>query len=404
MLCRDAAVAFMRNTPPLSTHPLSGLRVLDLTRVLAGPFCTMILGDRGAEVLKIEEPELGDDTRGWAPFVDGWASYFLGVNRNKKSVALDLKSAEGADALRRLIDDADVLVENFRPGALARLGFGYQTVQRQNPRLIYCSISGYGQTGPRRGLSGYDPVIQAECGMMDLTGSADGPPTRIGVAMTDFLAGLYAATGILLAVIDRQRTGEGQHIDIALFDALVSTLPMATGVLQATGQAPSRCGNDHPSIAPYEMLRARGADIMIAAANPSLWRRLCEAIEAPALTRDPRFETNTLRLQHRPAMKAALEAAFERYSVDDLIARLQAAGVPCGLVRNVADALDDPQVAARDLLMEFAGIGGGFKVPGSALKFSRIPPPPQAPPPRLGEHTHDVLDALGLSTRGAGRA
>ena len=356
----------------------------------------MILGDRGAEVLKIEEPELGDDTRGWAPFVDGWASYFVGVNRNKKSVALDLKSDEGAEALRRLIGGADVLVENFRPGSLARLGFGYEQAHALNPRLIYCSISGYGQTGPRSGLSGYDPVIQAECGLMDLTGAADGPPMRTGVAMTDYLAGLYAATAILLAVIDRQRTGEGQHIDIALFDALLSTLPMATGVLQATGRVPRRCGNDHPAIAPYEMLRARDADIMIAAANPSLWQRLCRAIDRPALIDDPRFATNAARVENRAAMKDALESAFQAFTVDELIARLQGVGVPCGLVRTVEEALEDPQVAARDLLIEFEEVGGGFKAPGSAIRFSRIPPAPAGRPPRLGEHTQDVLDAIGL--------
>lgn len=356
----------------------------------------MLLGDRGAEIIKIEEPEFGDDTRGWAPFVDGWASYFLGVNRNKKSVALDLKTAEGADAMRRLIESADVLVENFRPRSLARLGFGYEDARRLNPRLIYCSISGYGQTGPRSGLSGYDPVIQAECGMMDMTGAADGPPMRIGVAMTDFLAGLYATTGILLALVDRDRTNEGQHVDVALFDALLSTLPMATGVLQATARVPSRCGNDHPSIAPYEMLRARGADIMIAAANPSLWQRLCTSLDASHLAADPRFTTNTDRLHNRAAMKHELESALQRFTIDELIQRLQAAAVPCGLVRTVAEALTDPQVDARQLMIEFPDVAGGFKVPGSALKFSRIPPGPAHTPPRLGEHTREVLEGLGL--------
>lgn len=356
----------------------------------------MLLADRGAEILKIEEPELGDDTRGWAPFVDGWASNFLGVNRNKKSVALDLKTPNGAEALRRLIATSDVLVENFRPGSLAKLGFGYDDARRLNPRLIYCSISGYGQTGPRAGLSGYDPVIQAEVGMMDMTGAADGPPMRIGVAMTDFLAGLYAMSGILLAIMDRHATDQGQYVDISLFDALLSTLPMATGVLQATGSAPRRCGNDHPSIAPYEMLRARDAEIMVAAANPSLWQRLCKAVDAAHLVADPRFRTNTDRLQHRADMKRELEAAFQQFTVDELIARLQAAAVPCGLVRDVAHALEDPQIAARDLMMSFADVAGGFKVPGSALTFSNIPRAPSRTPPRLGEHTREVLRSIGL--------
>jgi formyl-CoA transferase len=232
--------------------------------------------------------------------------------------------------------------------------------------------------------------------MMDLTGALNGPPMRIGVAMTDYLAGLYAATGILLSIVDRARTGEGQQIDISLFDALLSTLPMATGVLQATGHTPTRCGNDHPSIAPYEMLRARDADIMIAVGNPSLWQRLCAAIDAAHLADDPRFKTNTDRLHHRQEMRRELEAAFARYPVAELVGRLQTAGVPCGLVRNVAEALADPQVAARQLLIEFEDVAGGFKAPGSALKFSRIPPAATARPPRLGEHTREVLDGLGL--------
>jgi formyl-CoA transferase len=356
----------------------------------------MLLADRGAEVIKIEEPELGDGSRGWAPFVDGWASYFLGVNRNKKSVALDLKTDGGAAVLRRLIETADVLVENFRPGSLTRLGFGYEAASRMNPRLVYCSISGYGQTGPRRGLSGYDPVIQAEAGLMEITGAPDGPPMRTGVAMTDFLAGLYAVNGILLALKDREHTHSGQHVDVGLFDVLLSTLPMVTGVLQATGTVPRRCGNDHPSIAPYEMLRARDGDIMIAAANPSLWQRLCEAIDAPQLAADPRFHTNTERLKHRAEMKRELEGAFSRFGRDELVTRLRAAGVPCGMVRSVAEALDDPQVAARELMVPLEGVANGFRVPGSAVKFSRIPPAPVRTPPQLGEHTCEVLASLGI--------
>jgi crotonobetainyl-CoA:carnitine CoA-transferase CaiB-like acyl-CoA transferase len=379
-----------------SQPPLQGLKVVDLTRVLAGPFCTMLLADRGADVIKVEEPGLGDEMRGWAPAIDGWSVYFLGVNRNKRSVTLDLKTAPGAEALWRLLSGADVLVENLRPGSLAGLGFSAEAIRERNPRLIHCSISGYGLTGPRSGEAGYDPVIQAESGMMDITGSPDGPPTRMGVAMTDYLAGLYAVQGILLALMDRERTGLGQQIDISLFDTLLSTMPLQVGTLQATGTVPRRHGNDHPAIAPYEILRARDADIMVAAANPRLWRRLCEAVGAPELLEDPRYATNDGRLEHRASLKQALEAAFQRLPTGELLSRLRAAAVPCGPVRTIAEAIADPQVAARGSLVTFPDVAGGFSVPANAVRFTRIPPPETRRPPALGEHTQHVLDALGL--------
>src|SRR5436190_9301184 len=246
--------------------PLDGLKVIDLTRVLAGPFCAMLLGDMGADVLKIEEPTQGDDARTWAPFVGPWSAYFLGVNRSKRSVALDLKSADGAENLAALIEQADVFIENFKPGSLDRLGFGYEAVHARNPRLIYCSITGYGKTGPRRHLTGYDPIVQAESGFMDINGTPEGPPVRTGIATTDYLAGLYAFGGILLALRHRDRTGRGQHVDIALYDAMLSTLSMPAGILQTTGDEPRRLGNDHSSIAPYEVLNCQDGMLMIAAA------------------------------------------------------------------------------------------------------------------------------------------
>ena len=331
--------------------PLTGLRVIDLTRVVAGPFCTMMLGDMGAEVLKIEEPKHGDDSRGWAPFIDGWSSFYLALNRSKKSVALDLKSADGAAVLRRLIESADVLIENFRPGSLRELGFGYEDVSKINPRLIYCSIAGFGQTGPDAHLPGYDAVIQGEAGIMDMTGFPDGDPTRVGVAITDYLAGLYASQGILLAVIDRQRSGLGQHIDIALFDAMLSVMRLPLSMLLATGADPTRVGNEHLSIAPYEPLRARDGILIVAVANPGLWTRFCTAIGHPELHDDGRFKTNTDRVAHRVVLKRELEEIFQNFSVDELTERLQAANVPCGRVRSVREAMDHPQVAARHLLL-----------------------------------------------------
>src|SRR5712691_6777605 len=303
--------------------PLHGLRVIDLTRVVAGPFCTMMLGDMGAEVLKIEEPQHGDDSRAWAPFIQNYGSFYLALNRSKKSVALDLKTPEGADALTRLIEDADVLIENFRPGSLAELGFDYASASPINPRLIYCSISGYGQTGPHAHLPGYDAVIQGEAGIMDMTGFPDGEPTRVGVAITDYLAGLYAMQGILLALMDRERSGQGQHIDIALFDAMLSVMRLPHSVLVATGQDPTRAGNDHLTIAPYEPLRAKDGLLIVAVANPRLWDRFCDAIERRDLREDARFRTNSDRIANRAALKRELEAVFRSWSVDELTNRLE---------------------------------------------------------------------------------
>ena len=378
--------------------PLDGLRVVDLTRVLAGPFCSMLLGDMGADVIKVEEPGAGDDARGWGPFVGSWSSYFLGVNRSKRSLALDLKSPHGADALRRLLARSDVFIENVKPGSLEKLGFAWASVHAINPRLVHCTISGYGQTGPLRYRTGYDPIIQAESGFMDITGTADGPPVRAGVAVTDYLAGLYAFSGILLALRNRDRTGNGEHVDVALFDSMLSTLSMPAGIVQATGTTPHRVGNDHPSIAPYEGLRTRDGFVMIAAANPRLWKQLCAAVEVPHLVEDSRFLTNTDRVRNRAALKSELEGAFANYSVDDLIARLHKAAVPCGIVRTVADALGDPQVAARQMLLDFGDPEmGGVRVLGNPIKLSENGAQPNRRPPRLGEHTREILEELGYS-------
>ncbi len=378
--------------------PLDGVRVIDLTRVVAGPFCTMMLGDMGAEVLKIEEPQHGDDSRGWGPFVDGWGSFFLALNRSKKSVALDLKSERGAEALRRLIATADVLIENFRPGSLRELGFGYEQVAALNPRLVYCSIAGYGQTGPHAHLPGYDAVIQGEAGIMDMTGFPDGAPTRVGVAITDYLAGLYAVQGILLAIIDRERSGRGQLVDIALFDAMLSVMRLPLSFLLATGADPLRVGNDHLSIAPYEPLRAKDGLLIVAVANPRLWVRFCDAIERPDLRADPRFATNTDRVAHRDALKQELETQLQRFTVDELTARLQAADVPCGRVRSMREAIEHPQVEARDLLLtQVHAAIGRVQTLAPVVKLSRTPAAVRLPPPGLGEHTDEMLAAVGMT-------
>jgi len=355
----------------------------------------MLLGDMGADVIKIEEPREGDDARMWGPFLGAWSAYFLGVNRNKRSVALDLKSTDGQAALRALLRDADVFIENIKPGSLDKLGFGFDAMHALNPRLVYCSISGYGRTGPRRHLTGYDPVVQAESGFMDITGTPDGPPVRTGIAMTDYLAALYAYSGILLALRERDRTGKGQQVDIALFDSILSTLSMPVGIYQTTGKKPVRLGNDHSAIAPYEVLQAADGSVMIAAANTRLWTKLCEAVGASHLVSDPRFLTNTDRVANRRALKGELEAAFAQFTVDSLVARLNEFGVACGRVRTVPEALEDPQIAPRQMLMPLEDPElDGFRVLGNPIKLSNYSPKLFRRPPKLGEHTQEVLDEI----------
>src|SRR5262249_4380967 len=360
-----------------------------------GPYCTMMLGDMGAEVIKIEEPEHGDDMRTWPPFLDGWSTYFAGVNRSKKSVALDLKSAAAADALRKLIARSDVLIENFRPGSLDRLGFGYEQAREMNSSLIYCSISGYGQTGPRSGTAGYDPVIQAESGLMDVTGFRDGLPARVGIAVVDFLAGLQAVQGILLALIHRAKTGEGQQIDIALFDTMMSAMLMHAGAHEA-GETPQRTGNEHRSIAPYETLKTASGWIMVAVGNQRQWRDFCGLLGAERLRDDARFETNAARVRNRPELKGELEQILAQYTAEEAIRKLGSVQVPCGPVRSVAEAMEDPHLAARDSFVTFPEIPD-FRSLAHPVRMSRTPSAPSRPPPRLGEHTEEVLESLGYS-------
>jgi crotonobetainyl-CoA:carnitine CoA-transferase CaiB-like acyl-CoA transferase len=374
--------------------PLQGLKVVDFTRVLAGPLCTMLLGDMGAEVIKIEDPRHGDDTRAWAPFVGGWSTYFLSVNRNKKSVAIDWKSEEGVALLERLIRTADVLVENFRPGTMERLGFGPDRARSLNDRLIYCSISGYGTTGPRRDLPGYDMVIQGESGLMDVTGFPETGPTKVGVAITDCLAALYAVQGILLAHIQRMQTGRGQFLDIALLDSAVSVLGLPAGIVAATGASPGQLGNGHPSLAPYEPYPAADGQVIVAVASPRLWSRFCAAVDAQSLEHDPRFADNSGRVKNRGALTARICEIFAGRSVDWLLERLSAAGVPCGRVRTIEEVLEDPQLAARDMLVGIPAGELAVKVPGNPIKLSDVGPLPTATPPSLGADTEAVRAAV----------
>ena len=310
--------------------PLSGITILDFTRVLSGPYCTMALADLGARVIKLEHPGRGDDTRRWGPpFVGDESAYFLSVNRNKESIAIDFKTPGGLEVVERLLGVADVIVENFRPGTLDRLGLDAATVRASRPALIYCSISGYGQTGPRRDEPGYDAVMQAEGGLMSITGAADGPPYRLGVAIVDIVSGLFAAQGVLAALVARGNTGQGQVVDIGMLDATAALLTYQAGNYFATGEVPGRLGNRHPTIAPYETFATRDGDLALAVGNDSLWQAFCRAADLADLAVDARFATNALRLANYEALKPRLVAVFASRTRAEWSARLLEHGVPC---------------------------------------------------------------------------
>jgi crotonobetainyl-CoA:carnitine CoA-transferase CaiB-like acyl-CoA transferase len=379
---------------------LDGLLVLDFSRVLAGPYCTMQLGDLGARVIKIEQPGRGDDTRAWGPpFVGRESAYFLSVNRNKESLALDLKHPRARPILDALLARADVVVENFRPGTMERLGLGYRDVAARHPRIVYCSISGFGQTGPRRAEAGYDAMMQAEGGLMSVTGAPDGPPFRLGVAIADIATGMFAVQGILAALVARERGGRGQLVDIAMLDAVTALLTYPASMAFATGSTPGRLGNRHPSIAPYDTFTAADGDLVLSVGNDDQFHRLARLLGRPGLAVDPRFATNADRVVNSDALRRELSPLLAAWTRQDLLSALTAAGVPSGAVRSVTEALADPQLAARDMIVPLEHLTAGpIRVLGTPLKLSDTPASVRTPPPALGQHTVGVLrDDLGLS-------
>ncbi|HEX6064095.1 MAG TPA: CoA transferase, partial [Longimicrobiales bacterium] len=353
------------------TAPLSGVRVLDLSRVLAGPYCTMILGDLGADVIKVEHPE-GDETRRWGPpFIRGESAYYLAVNRNKRSVTADLHDAEDRAWIQRIAARADILIENFLPGALTRLGISLEALRAANPRLITISISGMGATGPDRELPGYDFIMQASAGLMSITGPAEGPPSKVGVAIVDLTTGMMAANAVLAALYARERTGVGQHIDISLLETAVSWLANVGTAVLLTGQEPKRHGNAHPTIVPYQLFETRDGMIAIGVGNDGQWRRLCEAIDAIDLRDDQRFAGNADRVRNRELLVRLLNERLKSLRAAEAVERLQAAQVPVSQVRTVPDVLADPQIAARDMIevVQHPTIGE-IRLLGIPYKFS----------------------------------
>ncbi len=378
---------------------LAGLTVLDLTRVLAGPYGTMILGDFGAEIIKVEQPERGDDTRHWGPPFDeqGASAYYLSVNRNKRSLALNLKVPEGCDVLRDLARRADVLIENFKVGTMANLGLGYEQLRELNPSLIYCAITGYGQTGPYAARPGYDTVIQAQGGLMSITGPPDGEPFKVGVAIVDITAGLYAVIAILAALHHRRHSGQGQFVDIALFDSQLSWLANVAGAHLLTGQPPARYGNAHGTIVPYQTFATADGRLMLAVGNDRQFAALCRALGHPEWAEDSRFAANAARVAHRQELVALLEPLLQSRPTAAWIAALLDAGVPCGPLNSVPAALDDSQSVARQMVQTVRHADGReLRVVGPAPKMSLTPPQVRSAPPTLGEHTTEILrDLLG---------
>jgi formyl-CoA transferase len=380
--------------------PLDGINVIDLSRVLAGPYSTMMLADLGADVLKIEMPGKGDDTRQWGPpFAGSEAAYYLAVNRGKQSVTINLDTERGRDILRELVRSADVVVENFRVGTMQRWGLGFESLKELNPRLIYCAITGYGQYGPYCDRPGYDFIIQAQGGTMSITGEADGSPTKVGVAIVDITAGLYATIAILAALHERERSGEGQSIDISLLDSQVAWLANVASNYLVSGEKPLRYGNAHPNIVPYELFPTSDGWFAVGVGNDRQWERLCRVAGWEDLAIDVRYSTNPLRVKNRHELIAILQTRFQECSTEQWESMLLESGIPCARVNTIDRVFSDPQVLARNMLVELSHpILGELKVAGSPIKYSHTPVKLEKPPPLLGEHTDEVLKKrLGYS-------
>jgi crotonobetainyl-CoA:carnitine CoA-transferase CaiB-like acyl-CoA transferase len=355
----------------------------------------MMLGDMGAEVIKVEEPGKGDDTRSWPPFVGGESTYFMSVNRSKKSITLNLKAPEGRKILLALVKKSDVLLENFRPGTMDKLGFGYRALARLNPRLVYCSVSGFGESGPEAHRAGYDLVIQAESGVMDLTGFADGPPVKVGNSIADLVAGMSAAHGVVLALLARSRIRRGQKVEISMLDVMAALLTYQAGIYFGTGARPARRGNAHPSIVPYEVFRAADAFVVLGVANNSLWTKCCAALGHPELATDPRFDAEAKRVQNRETLVPLLNEILGTRPAADWVKQFEAAGIPAGLIKSVAEVCESEHLKARGMIVSLPHPRATkVTVMGVPVRLHATPGAAAMPPPVIGQHTEAVLRGL----------
>lgn len=392
------------------TLPLDGLRVLDLSRILAGPSCAQTLGDLGADVVKVERPGVGDDIRGWGPpfLKDGKgentkeSAYFMSANRNKRSLTVDISSEEGLAIVNALIDESDVLIENFKIGDLARRGLGWEQVHARNSRLVYCSITGFGQDGPYATRPGYDFIIQGMGGLMSITGDPEGQPMKVGVPISDIMSGMYAAVSILAALREREETGEGRHIDISLFDCQAAWLYNQASNYLIGGREPQRLGNAHPNIVPYETFATSDGHINVGVGNDSQYRRLCAALDRPDLAEDARFTTNTLRLENREAVIAEIRGGFAAQDSVHWLGALTVAGLPCGPINSIPEVFEDPHIKARGLVQEVvhsAAPDVAAKVMRTPIQMSGKEFGVRLAPPMVGEHTEEILaEVLGYET------
>jgi crotonobetainyl-CoA:carnitine CoA-transferase CaiB-like acyl-CoA transferase len=379
--------------------PLDGIRVVDLSRILAGPYCSMLLSDFGADIVKIENPDKGDDTRAYGPpFLDGESVYFLSINRGKKSLTLNLKTPEAREILTKLIQNADVLLENFRKDFLPSIGFGYEEVAKLNPKIIYASVTGYGHTGPWAERPGYDLAIQGQSGIMSLTGDLDGAPYKTGTSLADITAGIYATLGILLALQARQRTGKGQKVDVSLLDGQVSFLTYQAGIYFGTGKSPSRKGNQHPTIVPYETFKASDRYFNLAVGNDRLWGQFCDLLGQPDLKTHEKFATNPKRVENHEHLYPVLQKIFAEKTADEWLAFFEKNGIPCGPIFSVGEVLEHPQVRAREMVIERPHPKlKSVKMTGVPVKLSDTPGIAGNAPPLLGQDTLSVLRELGYT-------
>ncbi|KAB2329719.1 CoA transferase [Cytobacillus depressus] len=375
------------------TQPLDQIKVLDFTRVLAGPYCTMLLADMGAEVIKIEKPGIGDDTRGFGPYQNDESGYFMFLNRGKKSIELDLKSPESITVIKEMVKEADVIVENFRPGVMKKLGLDYESLKEVNPHIVFASISGFGQYGPYSQRPAYDLVAQAMGGLASINGHPDQPPTRVGSSLGDMSAALYAAYGIMTALFHRERTGEGQYIDVAMVDSIFSLLE--SNVMRYTIEkiAPKRIGSRHPISSPFDIFKAQDGYIVIAVANDPLFKRLCLIMNQPELEKDERFCRDALRTEHVDELKVIIEKWLQAYTVAEAVELINDGGVPSSPILNIQEICEDEHIAVREMLVELDHpVAGKTKILGNPVKFSKTPPVIQKPSPSLGEHTEEILN------------